>query len=189
RRTPGRARASRSARWRSSKLLLRRLRRAQPLEPGATLLCLQPALARCGGRARGAPLARPDAGAPYQLDQPIQRILPVARLGAMALRIDHQHALAREATAGKPRQPPPNRVGRARLVDVEAKLHRGRDLVDVLPAGSRGPQEALLDVALVDQEAGGDANHAGHSIREDTYQCIPPCVDVSGFMGIFRPAE
>ena len=43
---------------------------------------------------------------------------------------------------------------RRRAAHVEAQLHRGRELVDVLPAGTGGAHEALLDLAVVDADAG-----------------------------------
>ena len=50
---------------------------------------------------------------------------------------------------------------RRRSPHVEAKLHRGRKLVDVLAARPRGAHEAFLDLALVDVDMGGDADHGG----------------------------
>ena len=123
---------------------------------------------------RALDMAQCVARAPEELDQPRQRILPVARLGAMALRIDDEHALARQAAAGEPLEPPPDLVGQVRAGDVEAQLDRGRDLVDVLAARSRGAQEALLDAALVDRNAGRDANHAGHSTRPTAFPAVRP---------------
>src|SRR6266566_4037997 len=65
----------------------------QALEAGAAFLRLQPALARRGGWARLAAHAGSDAGAADELDQARERVLPVARLGAVTLRIDDEHAL------------------------------------------------------------------------------------------------
>ena len=69
---------------------------------------------------RALDMAQCVARAPEELDQPRQRILPVARLGAMALRIDHQHALAGQAAAGEPFETPPDLVGQVRTCDIEA---------------------------------------------------------------------
>jgi hypothetical protein len=44
-------------------------------------------------------------GAANQVEQAFARILAIALLGAMASCVDHQHALAREALAGKPLEP------------------------------------------------------------------------------------
>src|SRR6266700_3137597 len=147
---------------------------AQPLEAGAAFLRLQPALARRGGWARLAAHAGSDAGAADELDQARERVLPVARLGAVTLRIDDEHALAREPPAGEPLEPLSNLLRQIRSRDVEAQLDRGRDLVDVLAARSRGAQEALLDAALVDRNAGRDANHAGHSTRPTAFPAVRP---------------
>src|ERR1700694_419636 len=45
------------------------------------------------------------------------------------------------------------------MARVESQLHRGGDLVDVLPAGTGGADEALLDLVVVESDAGGDADH------------------------------
>ena len=79
----------------------------------------------------------------------------------MALRRDHEDALLREATAGETQQTRPHLLrqrGRAR--GVEAELHRGLDLVDVLSAGAGGAQEALLYFPLVEGNHVRDADHA-----------------------------
>ena len=47
----------------------------------------------------------------------------------MALRIDDEHALAREPPAGEPLEPLSNLLRQIRSRDVEAQLDRGRDLV------------------------------------------------------------
>src|SRR5260370_5576854 len=157
-------------------LILRRPA-AQPLGAGAAVLGLERARARRGGRSRLAAYAGRDAGAADEHDQPVERVLPVARLGAVTLRIDDEHALARQPAAGEPFEAQPDLIGQARPGDVEAQLDRGRDLVDVLAARPRGAQEALLDVALVDHNAGRDANHAGHSTRKSSYRFGPPRTD------------
>src|SRR4029079_11368650 len=73
----------------------------QALDGGATLLGVQPALARARGRLGGAPRNRRYRCALDQFDQTVARILAVALLGAMALCADDQHAVAGEA-AGRP---------------------------------------------------------------------------------------
>src|SRR5260370_7208866 len=120
-------------------LILRRPA-AQPLGAGAAFLRLQPALARRGGRLRLAAYAGRDAGAADELDQPVERVLPVARLGAVTLRIDDEHALARQPAAGEPFEAQPDRVGQARPGDVEAHLDPRRALVDLLAPRPRRPQ-------------------------------------------------
>jgi hypothetical protein len=59
-------------------------------------------------RSRAAALGLVDRrarGAANQVEQAFARILAIALLGAMASCVDHQHALAREAPAGKPLEP------------------------------------------------------------------------------------
>src|SRR5215208_8439020 len=48
-----------------------------------------------------------------------------------------------------------------RRLDVEAELHGCRDLVDVLAAGSRRADEALLDLALVERQRRRDLQSHG----------------------------
>ena len=70
-----------------------------------------------------------------QLDQPFACIGTVAFLRAVALRGQHQHAVAGQPAPRKPHQPHCNVIGQVRRPPhIEAQLHRGRDLVDVLPS-------------------------------------------------------
>src|SRR6266849_176887 len=134
---------------------------AQVLDGAAALLGLEPALARAGGRL-GGPAGEGRHGRPSdQFDQAVERVLAVALLGAVALRGDHQHALARQSPAGQPFKPSAHIVGQAlRAAHVEAKLHRARELVDILPTRSRGADEPLLELALVDADALVYSNHS-----------------------------
>jgi hypothetical protein len=52
-----------------------------------------------------------------------------------------------------------HRLGERRGVDVEAKLDRGRDLVDVLAAWPRRADEPLFELALVDLDGRRDLDH------------------------------
>src|SRR5882724_6856374 len=141
-------------------LLERWVSPAQALDRGAALFGVEPALARAGGRFGRPARTRRHRGAANQVEQAFARVLAIALLGAMALRADHQHALAREASAGKPLEPRAHVVGKARrAAHVEAKLHRARKLVDVLPARARGADEVLLELVLADADGRGDANH------------------------------
>ena len=55
--------------------------------------------------------------------------------------------------AGEPLEPRAHVVGqRRRAARVEAQLHGGRHLVDVLPARAGGADEAFLALALVDAD-------------------------------------
>src|SRR5262249_2365310 len=123
----------------------------QALDRGAALLGLQALLARAGGR-----LGRParngrHRGALDQVHETFARVLAVARLGAMAVGVDHEHALAGEPAAGEAFEPRAHVVGKARrAAHVEAQLNRARELVDVLPARARGANEVLLELAFGD---------------------------------------
>src|ERR1700674_2965620 len=71
-------------------LLGRRLAGALLLDAGAMLRRVQPAAARGGRRPGGAARDRRHGSAPDQVDELGQRVLAVARLGAVALRGQHQ---------------------------------------------------------------------------------------------------
>ena len=99
-------------------------------------------------------------GAPDQVLETFEGILAVARLGAMAVGVDHEHALAGEPFASEAFEPRAHVLGKARrAAHVEAKLHGARKLVDVLPAGTGGANEVLLELVLGDADRGGDADH------------------------------
>ena len=83
----------------------------------------------------------------------------------MALRGDHQHAVGGHTPAGETRETRAH-VGREPGPgDVEAQLDRGRELVDVLSARAGRADEAFLDVALVDRDGAGDADHSANLHR------------------------
>src|SRR5579862_378439 len=151
--------------WRNpGRSIERRLGAAQILDAAAAFLAFDAALARRFGRPGRPPLDRRDGGLADQADQAVERILPIAPLGAVALRDDDQHAVAGQPRAGEPLQSGAHVVGqRRRVPHVEAKLHRGRELVDVLPARPRRAHEAFFDFALVDRDAVGDVNHGAAS--------------------------
>ncbi len=82
----------------------------------------------------------------------------------------HQHAVLGQAPAGEPHQPHRHVVRqRRRMPHVEAELHRGRELVDVLPAGPRRAHEAFLEFGLVDADLVGDADHGGATVSPARY--------------------
>src|SRR5262245_12327413 len=84
---------------------------------------------------------------PHQLGKPVARVLPVLLLRPEALGADDQHAVLRQPPAGKPHQPRANAGRQARRTgDIEAQLDGGRNLVDVLPARSRGAYELLAQL-------------------------------------------
>src|SRR4051812_14092621 len=79
----------------------------------------------------------------------------------MALRGDDEHAVIGHPLASEPFQACAHIVTqRWRMTDVETKLHRGAEFVDVLPAGPGGTDEPLLQLVLVDADSVGYADHA-----------------------------
>ncbi len=66
--------------------------------------------------------------------QPRERVFAVALLRAVPLRLDDDHALGRDALVRIRAEARLERIGQRRGADVEAKVHRRRHLVDVLPA-------------------------------------------------------
>jgi len=86
-------------------LVERRLGPAQAFDRRPALFRLEPALAGGGARLGRPARTRRHRGAANQVEQAFARILAIALLGAMASCVDHQHALAREAPAGKPLEP------------------------------------------------------------------------------------
>src|SRR5215831_5085064 len=141
-------------------LVERRPRAAQAFDARAALFRFEPALAGAGGRLGRPAWNRRHGGAADQINETLARVLAVAFLGAMALGVDHDHAVAREASAGEPLEPRAHVVGKVRrAAHVEAKLHRARELVDVLPAGPRRADEMLLELALADADRRSYADH------------------------------
>src|SRR4051812_11110555 len=80
------------------------------------------------------PLRRADMGFGEQLRQPCPRILAVGLLAAIAAGGDHDLALAGHPTAGELLQAREDVRRNPEPIDIDAQLHRGRDLVDVLAA-------------------------------------------------------
>src|ERR1700686_4696378 len=111
----------------------------QALDPGSDFLRGQAPFLRSAGRPGGPARRRRHARALDQLDEAVERILSVALLGAVTLRHDDQNAVAGEPGARHPFQPLAHVRGeRGRPAHVEAQLHGGRELVDVLAAGPGG---------------------------------------------------
>ncbi len=139
-------------------LLINRL--AQPFGPatGELRLAATPPRGRCRAR-RNAALAGLSCS-PNEIDQPLVSILAIALLRAEAPRHDDDRALDGHPPPGEPTQ---SRLGccikTSRASNIEAKLHRGRDLVDVLAAGAAGAHENLLDRVLVDHNTRSDLDH------------------------------
>src|SRR3977135_371384 len=106
-------------------LLHRRLDLPQALDGGAALLRFDPALARAPGGLGRPARNRRHGRALDQFDEAIERVRAVALLGAVALRGDHQHALACQSPAGEALEPDAHVAGEVRrAAHVEAELHR-----------------------------------------------------------------
>jgi hypothetical protein len=72
---------------------------------------------------------------------------------------------SRQPPAGKPHQPPADGGRQARRTgDIEAQLDGGRNLIDVLPAGSRGAYELLAQLRLRDIDGARHAQQAEASL-------------------------
>src|SRR5262245_21452242 len=141
-------------------LVERRLGPAQAFDRRAALFGLEPPLARAGGRFGRPARQRRHRGAANQVEEALARVFAIALLGAVALRVDYQHALAGQPPAGKASEPRAHVVGKARrAAHVEAQLYRARKLVDGLPPRARGADELLLELVLADADGGGDADH------------------------------
>src|SRR5262249_15118372 len=77
--------------------------------------------------------------------------------------VDVEHAVACEPIGGKPREPLLHGLRERGPPDVEAKLDGGRDLVHVLSARTRRPDESLLDLPVPDDNFVGNRNHRAPS--------------------------
>src|SRR6266404_7773702 len=114
-------------------LLERWLCLPQALDGGAALLRFQPPLARAGGRLGRPARTRRHRGALDQVHETLARVLAVARLGAMAVGVDHKYAVAGEPAASEAFESRAHVVGKARrAAHVEAQLDGARKLVDFL---------------------------------------------------------
>src|SRR5207248_3097459 len=132
----------------------------QALNSRSPRLPIEPALARGLGWPRCPAQDGRLRGRADHLDQPRARILTVLVLAAVTECRDHDHALTGEPPAGDAVEPRAHVMRqRRRVAGVEAKLNGARDLVHVLPARARGADEAFLDLAFVEPDAIGDANH------------------------------
>src|SRR5579872_7080427 len=131
-------------------LIERRPRLPHVLDATPAFFALDAPFARSFGRLGRAARRRRRGGAANEIDEAVEGIVAVAPLGAMALRDDDEDALAREPRAGEPLEPGPDVARqRWRAAHIETQLHRGRQLVDVLAAWTRGAHEAFVDFALV----------------------------------------
>jgi hypothetical protein len=125
----------------------------------------QPLLARPGARLGWPALLRPPGGLLKERDEPPARGGPILQLRPMLPTVDEQHAAGRHAVSSQRDHPLLHLGWQRRRANVEAQFDRGRDFVDVLAAWSRGADEALLDVAIIDGHRLGDSHGATLSGR------------------------
>lgn len=128
-----------------------------PLKPAA--------LRRKGGTGRNPGLG-PMCRLFQQPQQSVQRVLPVALLRAKTPGGDDDDAILGHPLTGEPGQARFEIIGqRGRPQGIEPQLHRGLDLVDVLPTGAGSPDEIKNDLLLGDRYGAGDAQH-GQTVAE-----------------------
>src|SRR5476649_2870456 len=123
---------------------------------------------RTARRPRRAPHRRQHGHAVHQLLQAPQGLVLVGLLAARLLRLQHHHAVLGDALVAQCQQPLLDMFGQRGLDDVEAKMHRVRYLVDVLPAGSLRADRVELDFVGID----GD-HHSVNFTGCETAQCRP----------------
>ena len=95
--------------------------------------------------------------------QPGERFFAVALEAAVLLRLDDEHAVARDALVAGGEKPRLDVLGERRGADVEAQMHRRGDLVDVLAPRALRADRAELDFGLGDRDCGGRARHSLYS--------------------------
>ncbi len=118
---------------------------------GLQFLGAQPPDSGGAGGAGRATLARRDQRPPDELLEPLDDVLSILLLGTMALAQQDDLAFLGGPAARQREKADLDLVGqRRRAAHVEAQPHRGRDLVDVLPARSRGTDELERELLLGD---------------------------------------
>jgi type I pantothenate kinase len=149
-------------------LLNRRRTAAHLLDFGTAGLFLQPPLDRTLGRLgllawRRRRLRRPRGSVPSAVRAHPRGCAPGC---GNRLRLDHQHAILRQAPAGELDGIGLDPIVEGRRVrDVEEQLDCGRDLVDVLPAGTARQNELFRQFPSGDGDAVVDIERvAGHAI-------------------------
>lgn len=168
------------------RLILSHRDMAQALGPRTARLGLKPGLALSAARrGRTAPLGAM-RGAANQIDQPFDRIGSVAFAGSEPFGGDNDHAVAIEPSPGQAAETVARvRIDRARCLDIEAQLDRCLDLVDVLSARPAGAKKVQFDLALIQSDGRGDANHAAmmHEMRRG----VPPVAMLESLLPAFQP--
>ena len=113
------------------------------LDGRAPLLRIDAARLRGFARAGRNPSGLTDVRAVDQLDHPFARVCAVGFACAVVARGDDQFAAYRHLAARQNLQLPECIRFQPERIDIDAKLARGRDLVDVLPAGAGRGEEFL----------------------------------------------
>ena len=97
---------------------------------------------------------------PDQCDQTNLRVLAVPLLRSEPPGLDDQHPCDAHPPPRQPDEALPHVIGqRPGIPDIEPELDRRRHLVDVLPPGPRGPTEPFQDLAFVEGDRFGHADH------------------------------
>src|SRR5690606_18749693 len=137
---------------------LRRNLPAQLLDGRPTCLCLEPPFDGCTrGLGFLARLGWWFGGLEKEFSEPDACIGAVLFLCAEAPGLDDNMTFLGRATAGQQECTLAHVLRQvARIGGVKAELHGGRHLVDVLPAGSGGTDELLLQFVFLDKNAGPD---------------------------------
>ena len=159
---------------------------AELLDPAPVLLVLAAPRAGAPGGPGGDP--RPGLGARllYEGGEARERRLTVAGLGAVGVDEDDDLARRRQPAPGETLQTLAKPSPDARGVEVQAALHRGRDLVDVLPARAGRPHELPRDRGLRDgdfaevdgchESSGRSATLAGQRMSRPATRTPPPAL-------------
>ena len=160
------------------------------LDPGAVRLGLQPASPGSRRRPGGDPWRGWFHCTLDQSQQRIQRSLPIALLGPMPLRRDQQCSLLREPLAGELTQSHLHVIRQPGGGGIEPQLHRRRDLVDVLPAGSRRTDETFADRPLVNRygRCDPDQSIATSGQAQPPPRFLRPAARLAGLAAAFRPS-
>lgn len=168
-----------------------RLAAAQLLDAAPLRFGLQPPrLAGEGGASGPAGLGR-DGGLAQELDETSDGVVAVERLGAEAIGGDDDFALGVEPGAGPRRRPRLDRLRQGGVPEVEAELGSGRNLVDVLPARTRGADEADVELGFVDRQRGGDGNAGGNGGPREVRRAIitAPAKTATRRLAFSRPGQ
>lgn len=82
----------------------------------------------------------------------------------MLLRFDRNDSILRHTVVFELQQLLLVKRGQGRRFDVELQMNRGRDLVDVLSAGSLRTHRVELNLGIRDEDMGGNMQHRNRSL-------------------------